>query len=164
MTQDERQVLQRATRETVVAVKELVSEAWYGALATTQPETGEPQCTRVGLTTLSDGTPIILASALTAHTPALKADPRCSLLIGEVVTGDPLAQPRVTLACRAEEIDRETDAYATALERYLAAHPTAQAYAELPDFRFFALRPRAARYVAGFGRAYDIAGADLVAD
>lgn len=163
MTQEQRQVLQTATSETIVAVRELVSEAWYGALATTDPETGEPQCTRVGMTTLADGRPLMLASALAAHTAALQADPRCSLLIGEVAKGDPLAQPRVTLACRAEEIGRDDAGFDAALTRYLAAHPKARTYVDLPDFRFFALRPQRVRYVAGFGRAYDIAGEDIAA-
>jgi len=57
-------------------VRELIANARHAAIATLAPDTGAPQCTRVGLATLPDGTPLIFCSALAAHTPALLADPR----------------------------------------------------------------------------------------
>ena len=64
-------------------------------------ETGAPLASRVGVATDIDGAPLILVSMLSAHTPAILADPRCSLLVGEPGKGDPLAHPRLTLICRA---------------------------------------------------------------
>ncbi len=92
----------------LVEVRQMIGEARHAALATLSPEDGFPLCTRVGLATLADGTPLILISALAAHGPALMADPRCSLLIGEVGKGDPLAHKRVMLKCRAAFIGRDS--------------------------------------------------------
>jgi hypothetical protein len=112
----------------------------------------------VGTAMLGRFTPLILVSALAAHTAALKAESRCSLLVGEVGKGDPLAHARVTIKARAREIGRADVAYGRARELYLAAQPKAQLYVDLPDFTFMALEPMSVSYVAGFGRAYMIEG------
>jgi len=143
-------------------VRELIANARHAAIATLAPDTGAPQCTRVGLATLPDGTPLIFCSALAAHTPALLADPRCSLLIGEPGKGDPLAHPRITLSCEAELIDPGSETVAEARTSYLSAHPKAQLYADLPDFRFFRLVPSEGRYNGGFGKAYVFKPDDLI--
>lgn len=152
-----RNVLRPTTPEIVAEVRALIASARSGALATIAPEDGWPVATRVGLATL-DGVPLILVSALAAHTGALRADPRCSLLIGEAGKGDPLAHPRVTLKCRAREIGREGPDAGRARAAYLAAQPKAQLYADLPDFTFMALDVLSGSYNAGFGRAYAIDG------
>ena len=58
---------------------------------------------------------------------------------------------------------RDSAAHAQARKIYLAAHPKAQLYVDLPDFRFFALEPESASYNAGFGRAHALTKADLIA-
>lgn len=157
-----RQALNELTDDARAAARALVAAARYGALATLEPETGDPLVTRVGLVASGNGTPLILTSALAAHTPALLADPRCALLIGEPGKGDPLAHARITLKCRAEALPRDSRAHAAARRLYLGAHPKAKLYVDLPDFRFFALEMQSGRYNAGFGKAYRLEGADLV--
>ena len=105
---------------------------------------------------------MIIASALTPHSAALRADPRCSLLIGSVGKGDPLAHPRITLQCRAALIEVDGSIGADARARYLEKHPRAEIYVNLPDFRFFRLAVLKARFNAGFGRAYEIEAQMLV--
>ena len=61
----------------------MIAGARYGALATLAPDGGWPVATRVWLAGF-EGEPLILVSALAAHTGAQRADPRCSLLIGDV--------------------------------------------------------------------------------
>jgi len=151
---------QPVTDEIRAAVRKLVAAADHAALATLEPGTGDPQCTRVGLATLADGTPLILVSGLAAHTPALAADPRCSLLIGEPGKGDPLAHPRLTLFCRAEVLAGA--ALEPARTRYLASHSKAGLYVDLPDFRFIALRVLRGSYNGGFGRASLLAAEDII--
>lgn len=143
-------------------VRQMIGAARYAALASLSPEDGFPLCTRIGLATLEDGTPLTLISALAAHGPALMADPRCSLLIGEVGKGDPLAHKRVMLKCRAKFFGRDSAAHEAAKARYLAAHPKAGLYADLGDFSFVALRAESGLFNAGFGRAFRLDSNDLI--
>ncbi|MBU1173923.1 MAG: pyridoxamine 5'-phosphate oxidase family protein [Alphaproteobacteria bacterium] len=161
MTNDKRpQVFREATPEVIATLRGMVAAARHAAMATLEPETGFPLATRVGLTTLADGTPLVFVSMLAAHTPALLADPRASLLIGEVGRGDPVAHPRATLYCRAEQIARQSPEGMAALERILASNPKARLYAGLPDFMLFALSVEHATYNGGFGKAFRVSGAE----
>lgn len=162
MPEGEKQVLQALTPEAIGRARALLSSVDHGALAVLEPGTGWPLASRVGLATLPSGTPLIVVSRLAAHSAALDADPRCSLLVGRLGGGDPLAQARMTLICRAAEIPHGTEAAAEARERYLAIHPKAAIYVDLPDFRFFRLNVERASFNAGFGRAYALEGRDLL--
>ena len=80
--------------------------ARHAALATLVPDvnraTPQPMVTRVAIAPDRDGLPLMLISALSMHSKALRADPSLSLLLGDVVArGDPLTQPRLTLIGRA---------------------------------------------------------------
>jgi putative heme iron utilization protein len=144
--------LRDLTPEVIAEVRGLIAAARHGALATLSPADGWPVATRVGLA-MHEGMPLILVSALAAHTAALRADPRCSLLIGAVPDkGDPLAFARATLRCRAVELAR-SDLLRAA---YLGAQPKAGLYVDLQDFAFMRLEVESVSYNAGFGRAYVI--------
>lgn len=156
--------LLEVTSETRIEVRTLIANARYAALAVLTPESGHPACSRVGLATLENGTPVIFISALAAHTGALVADPRCSLLIGDPGKGDLLAHPRISIACTGSKLAPESDDAAAARQRYLSAHPKAKLYIDLPDFRFFRLDPIDASFNGGFGRAYALSAADVLQD
>ena len=83
--------------EARLLARSLVRTARFATISTLHPDTGWPQATRVAVATDVSGHPLILISNLAAHTPALRADPRCALLFGEPGTGDPLAHPRIRL-------------------------------------------------------------------
>ena len=152
--------LGQVTPDIIAEVRSLIAAARYGALATLAPADGWPQATRVGLASY-EGQPLILISALAAHTAALRADPRCALLIGEVGKGDPLAHPRASLTCQAAEIPRADPRAAAARAAYLAAQPKAQLYIDLPDFAFMQLQITRVSFNAGFGKAFALSGDDL---
>ena len=99
---------------------------------------------------------------LSAHTGAMLADPRCSLLVGEPGKGDPLAHPRMTLVCRAQRLERGSSEHARAERRYLNRNPKAKLYAGLGDFSIFRLEPERASLNGGFGKAYLLDRADLI--
>ena len=141
----------------------LLRSARHGALATLDPGDGAPLATRTGLASDMDGSPVFLTSTLSAHTRALLADPRCSLLVGEPGKGDPLAHPRLTVTGHAERI-AEGDARERLKRRYLARHPKAALYVDFPDFGFWRLQVDRASLNAGFGRAYAMAPADVLSD
>ena len=150
--------------EAIRLAKTLLRTARFGALATLDPADGAPLATRVAVATDMDGTPLILVSALSAHTKALAADPRCSLLVGEPGKGDPLAHARLTIKARAEKLERGMPAHDHAARRYLNRHPKARLYADFPDFAFFRLSPESALLNGGFARAYRLNREEILTD
>lgn len=132
----------------------------HAALAFGDPETGTPGISRVALGLGPDGAPVTLISALSAHHPALRANPACALLLGEPgPKGDPLAHPRLMLRATAQflpDADR-----ATYRAPWLADHPKARLYVDFADFAFVRFQPLSGLLNAGFGRAYRLTAADL---
>jgi putative heme iron utilization protein len=159
---EEQSTLQPVDADAIRLARTLIRSARFGALATLDPATGHPMATRVGTATDADGTPLILISALAAHRRALDKDARCGLLLGEPGKGDPLAHPRISLACEARRIERESEEFARIRNRYLNRQPKAKLYADFPDFAFFRLAPVSASLNGGFGRAYDMTPADIL--
>lgn len=139
----------------------LLRGARFAAIGVIEPETGFPFVSRVLLGMDTDGAAVILVSGLSAHTTALLADPRASLLTGEPAKGDPLAHQRLTLQCTAESVERDSATHARLRSRFLARHPKSQLYIDFPDFRFFRLNPERASLNGGFGRAYHLSSADF---
>lgn len=145
--------------------RNLLRRARHGALATLDPASGAPLASRTGLASDMDGAPVFLTSTLSAHTQALLADPRCSLLLGEPGKGDPLAHPRITVIGSAEQVTSEDgDLRARLRRRYLARHPKAELYVDFPDFSFWRLKIAQASLNGGFGRAYAMTAGDLLTD
>lgn len=142
--------------------RSLLSDARYGAIAVREPETGVPHVTRVAVTQAPDGQPLTLISDLSSHTKALKADPVCSLLLGEPGDrGDPLNYPRMTLVCRAAFTPHADPGYAQLREHYLRTHPKAKLYIYFADFSFATLRVDRVDLNGGFGKAFALTPADL---
>lgn len=159
---DRPSVIRETDDEARALARQLVRGARFASLAVLDPATGFPFASRILIATDHDGVPAILVSALSAHTTALKADPRASLLCGEPGKGDPLAHPRVTLQCRAARVAPESADRARLRERFLARHPKAKLYIDFPDFSFFRLIPVSASLNGGFGRAYLLEGEEFM--
>ncbi|HWK67316.1 MAG TPA: HugZ family protein [Rhizobiaceae bacterium] len=162
--EEKKHVIRETDAEAVRLARTLIRTARYGAIAVLDPRDGAPMASRVAVATDLDGAPIILVSALSAHTGALAADPRCSLLVGEPGKGDPLAHPRISVSCRAIRLERGTEDHARAERRYLNRHPKGKLYAGFPDFSFFRLEPHGASLNGGFGKAYVLDRSDLLAN
>ncbi|TRC91292.1 HugZ family protein [Mesorhizobium sp. WSM4303] len=164
MDEPKKDVIRATDAEAVRLATTLIRSARFGALAVIEPKTGSPLASRVGVATDIDGAPLILVSALSAHTGAMLAEPRCSLLVGEPGRGDPLAHPRITLVCKAKPLGRGSGAHARAERRYLNRNPKAKLYAGLGDFSIFRLEPERASLNGGFGKAYLLDRADIITD
>ena len=162
MVDRNKDVIRETDAEAIRLARTLIRSARFGALAVIEPATGSPLASRVGVATDVDGAPLILVSMLSAHTGAILADARCSLLVGEPGKGDPLAHPRVTLVCRARRLERGSDEQARAERRYLNRNPKARLYAGLGDFSIFRLEPERASLNGGFGKAYLLDRSELV--
>jgi putative heme iron utilization protein len=155
-------VIRETDAEAIRLAKTLIRSARFGALAVIDAGTGEPLASLVGVATDSDGTPLILVSGLSAHTGAILADARCSLLLGEPGKGDPLAHPRITVVCRARKLEAGTPERDRAERRYLNRNPKAKLYVGLGDFSFFRLEVVRASLNGGFGKAYLMTCDDLI--
>lgn len=164
MDDRKKDVIRETDAAAVRLARTLLRGARFGALAAIERETGWPLASRVGVATDIDGTPLILVSMLSAHTGAILAEPRCSLLVGEPGKGDALAHPRMTVLCQAKRLERGSDDHARAERRYLNRNPKAKLYAGLGDFSLFRLEPERASLNGGFGKAYALTRDDLVTD
>lgn len=162
LSETKKDVIRATDAEAIRLVKTLIRSARYGALAVLEPGTGAPLASRVGVATDVDGAPLILISMLSAHTAAVLADPRCSLLLGKPGKGDPLAHPRVSLTCRASRLERGSPDHSRAERRYLNRNPKAKLYAGLGDFSIFRLEPERASLNGGFGKAYLLDRTDFI--
>lgn len=143
--------------------RKLIREARFGALAVLDPDSGIPAVSRIALGTGPDGGLWSLISGLALHSRALAAHPDAGLLVGEAgPRGDPLAHPRLSLTVRAQILTSADPDYPAARARWLADHPKAKIYIDLPDFRFVRFQLLAGSLNGGFARAWRLAAKDLI--
>lgn len=145
------------------ALRELLRTQPVAALGTLHR--GEPYVSMVPYAFLDDGPAFLIhVSGLSPHTNDMLESPRVSLLMLAVPTADvsPQALPRVTIQGDAEFLQHEAPEYARAKEVYLARFPHTAEIFLLPDFSLFAIRPRSARFIAGFAQATSLTGDLLV--
>ena len=143
--------------------KSLIRSSRFAALACLEPETGVPLASQVNIATDSDGRPCFLISQLSAHFGAIATDARCSLLIGTPGKGDPAAHSRLTYAGHAERLTDAED-IARVRRRFLGKHPKSELYVDFGDFAFWRVTPTAVSLNAGFGKAYELSGDDVLTD
>lgn len=133
-----------------------------GALATLMPGTGAPYCSLVNCASAPDGSPLLLVSRLALHTRNMLADARISLMLDERAPGDPLEGARIMVSGAAQLADGNS--VANLRQRYLSAHPGAEAFVGFKDFSFFQVRIAGVHLVAGFGRIVDLTPAQVLTD
>jgi putative heme iron utilization protein len=105
---------------------------------------------------------VSLVSDLSAHTRALKANPLCSLLVGEPGgRGDPLTHPRLTLQGRVRFVRKGAEGYDALRARWLEGHRKSTLYVDFADFSFAVIDLEAAHLNGGFGRAFVLTPGDL---
>jgi len=99
-------------------------------------------------------------SRLAWHTQDMQRDPRVALSIAEAddQRADPFTLMRVTLRGEAQQIEDQ----GALKQRWLTRFPAQAVNFELPDFSFWRIAPRDARFVAGFGRIHNLSAAQLL--
>jgi putative heme iron utilization protein len=120
---------------------------------------GEPNLAMVAYVFAEDFSAFYIhVSRLGKHTVDMETDPRVSLLIVEVddLRADPQTLARVSLRGIAEILPRTNPGYAQVRNIYLARFPEAQQLFSLGDFNLWKITPKGGRFVAGFGRAFNI--------
>lgn len=141
--------------------RDLLDSARFAALAVVLAD-GAPMVTRVAFGRAPGGTPLSLISDLAAHTGALRANPACSLLVGEPgPKGDPLTHPRLTLQARARFTGKGDAGHDALAAHYLRDHPKARLYIGFADFSFALFSVQAGHLNGGFGRAFRLTAADM---
>jgi len=154
---------QRADFDPIATSKQLLRTTPLGALATLRAGSSNPFCSLVNIGTMPDGSPILLISRLAVHTGNIAADKRVSLLLSEQGAPDPLAAPRISIVGVAEQL-AEPGTVATARRRYLATHPSAELFVNFADFSFYRIAIDSVHLVSGFGRIFDLSGAEVLTE
>jgi hypothetical protein len=127
-------------------------------LGTAAPD-GTPDASVAATLLEADGAFVIYISGLAAHTRHLRVNPRASVLLlePENTPGNPLARRRLTFACTAEPVARESSAHAALVLAFRQKFgATIDVVSTLPDFQFVRLQPQSGRVVAGFGAAFEV--------
>jgi putative heme iron utilization protein len=104
---------------------------------------------------------IVHVSRLAWHTQDMEREARVALSVAQTDDGraDPFTLMRVTLRGEAARIADDGRLKA----RWLARFPQQAVNFELPDFAFWRIAPRDARFVAGFGRIHNLSAAQVAA-
>ncbi|MBI5668335.1 MAG: hypothetical protein HZC41_10035 [Chloroflexi bacterium] len=151
MTPEDRALLiALLTRQRVLALSVLVDGAPYTGLL---PFAALPDFTGV----------LVHASKLARHSAGLEEGAPFSLLIHQPDTpeADPQQLPRVALEGAVRRLAKDTPAYTGARAVYLAKFPTSEPTFNLGDFDLYRLECQRGRFVAAFGRIYNLAAATL---
>ena len=106
----------------------------------------------------------VRVSRLAWHTQDMQDDARVALSMQEVdaLSRDPQQLARVTLRGEAMQLPSEGAQFERLKSAWLARYPDAGVSFELPDFSFWRIAPREARFVAGFARTFDLTPEGLV--
>lgn len=153
--------------DTAAELRALVAQQPIAALGTLHagPVGDEPFVSMVPMAWLAGPAlcAVIHVSGLAQHTRDLAHCTRASLMLTAALTPEtnPLALARLTLQVDAQVLAPDADEVPAARAAYLARFAQAEQTLVLGDFRFVLLRPRSARFVAGFGRAHGLTTAGL---
>jgi putative heme iron utilization protein len=121
---------------------------------------GQPFASLVTPATDGDLSVLMLLSGLSDHTRHLRENPRCSLMVmGEPDGPNIQTAPRLTVVGEAAP-----DPDPAMRARWVAHHPYAAFYADLPDFRVLRLRITGGHWIGGFARAARLKLEDLLPD
>jgi len=143
-------------------VRDLMRQTGKVALATSIARDNSvwPYASLVLVALDHDASPLLLLSDLAEHTRNISADPRVALLFdGTAGWRDPLAGARASVLGQVEPA-----ASPRLLERFIARHPGAEAYAGFADFELYRVAVERAHLVAGFGRIHWIEAAEVLFD
>jgi putative heme iron utilization protein len=146
MDESERRMLVSLVRERSLAALGTIVEG--GPLVSMVLYASEPDLSRL----------YIHVSRIALHTRGLLSQPRVGLLISEPdrASRNPLTLARVSIQGLAAPLPEGSPAFENARSLYLGAHPTAAINFDLPDFLLLGIHPESARYIAGFGKIFDL--------
>ena len=148
--------------DALITLAHLIRTERVAALGTLR--SGAPLVSMVPYAAADDCTAFWLhLSRLAFHTQDIVKDPRVSLMIAETDTGatNPQMLARVSIQSEAIALPKSSADYESAKTLYLAKLPEAELSFGLGDFDLYRIEPRTARYVAGFGRTFNLTVKDF---
>ena len=156
----------RTFDDTALAVLAALLRDHRQAVLATLDGQGHPHTAMVAYVPETDFTGLLLhLSDLSAHKGYLRSDSRVSLLVFQPDNGltEILQHQRLSLACAAKLVPKGGEAFARARDTYLGRFPQHRMMFDLGDFDLVRLVPEHGLLNAGFGRAFPVTPADLVA-
>lgn len=142
--------------------RDLIAVARFASLAVTDPADGFPGISRIAFGPAAEGGFVTLISALAPHYEALRRNPDCALMVGEVGDkGDPLTHPRLMIKARAAFVAVDAPDRPALRDAWLDRHPKAKLYVDFADFSFVRFTPKSALLNGGFARAFRLGPEDL---
>jgi putative heme iron utilization protein len=98
-------------------------------------------------------------SRLGQHTVDMQKNKQVSLLIAETDDGraDPQTLARLSIRASAEFMENGEPGYAPAKNRYIERFPASEPLFRLADFGLWRIKPKGGRFVAGLGKAFNLA-------
>ncbi|RRJ94517.1 DUF2470 domain-containing protein [Opitutaceae bacterium TAV4] len=123
---------------------------------------GEPEASVTGAV-YAEGSFLVYVSTMSAHTHNLRATGRASVLVveDEAAAKQILARRRLTFACTAAPVPRDTPEFTAAMDAMKQKFGPIMGQMELmSDFEMVRLTPAKGRLVAGFAAAFDVNPAD----
>ena len=136
-------------------------DAVLATLSTDTATAGFPFGSVVPYALDEQGRPLILVSDIAQHTRNLLADPRASMLVRPVATGDAQATWRVTLVGRMQRVADDAELEA-GHARYLARVPGAASYSEAHYFGLWRMEVTRVRFIGGFGNIHWVEADDYL--
>src|ERR1051325_3076476 len=139
------------------ALAHLIRNTRIAALGTIH--NGEPNLAMVAVAHESDFSAFYIhISKLGKHTTDMENDPHVSLLLTEADDHrlDPQTLARVSIQGIAIVLPRNDPDYARVKILYLKRFPEAEQLFNLGDFNLWKVMPKGGRFVAGFGRAFNL--------
>lgn len=135
----------------------LIRDTRIAALGTIHD--GEPNLAMVAVAIEEDFSAFYIhVSRLGKHTGDMEQHPHVSLLLTEADDGraDPQTLARVSIQGTADMIPRTDSHYPQIKNTYLKRFPEAEQLFSLGDFNLWRITPKGGRFVAGFGRAFNL--------
>jgi uncharacterized protein YhbP (UPF0306 family) len=150
----------KADSETLIALARLLRTERVTHLATLRQ--GAPMASMTLYLPAADFSAFhVHVSGLAWHTQDMAQDARVALSISQCDDGraDPFTLMRVSIRGDVVQLNGEQPELR---QSWLQRFPEQKINFELPDFSFWRIVPREARFVAGFGRIYNLSAVDLV--
>ena len=153
MTKEKLATADREKIEEAIAFRERFSSVVLG----TVDQSGEPH-TSYAPYIVHEGCFYVYVSSLAEHARTLgNGSVSLFFIEDEAQAKNLFARKRLTLHCRTAALTGDHREHQALLDRMEAAHgATFGLLRSLPDFVLFALIPESARFVTGFGAAYDV--------
>jgi len=140
----------------------IISNARIAALGTIRDEA--PRVSMVAFIAAADFSAFYVhVSRLAQHTVDMQKNKQVSLLITETDDGrvDPQTLARISIRGSAEFMENGEPGYSPIKNQYIERFPESGRLFKLADFGLWRIKPKGARYIAGFAKAYNLSAETL---